>query len=202
MMNALSALSLLLAALTTPSVSAINFDVNTAGAGCDGDPFDNADIDVSCNNGGDCGFGDTAVVDGTIEAVSTFSPDSEVTLKACIWSVYCPADATRDAGTLCGNWLTPTENQTCGEMGMYDVTREEVIPEASIPPSWLWLVTVTIGVSADECDVGGSYGMAYSMAGLASLAIVGAAYAARKRRGDNDDEKLSRFIEMTDSAVV
>ena len=46
--------------------------------------------------------------------------------------------------------------------------------------------------------------MAYSFAGLASLALVGAAYAARKRRGGDDyndeDETGSQFVEMRDAA--
>ena len=88
---------------------------------------------------------------------------------------------------------------------MYTVSGEEVIPEADIPSRWSWLVTVKIGV-VEECQVetSGSYQMSYSMFGIASIAIMGAAYAIRKKRDADgcDDESKDRYFEMRDAAVV
>eukprot|EP00584_Thalassiosira_punctigera_P014266 CAMPEP_0172565706 /NCGR_PEP_ID=MMETSP1067-20121228/109232_1 /TAXON_ID=265564 ORGANISM="Thalassiosira punctigera, Strain Tpunct2005C2" /NCGR_SAMPLE_ID=MMETSP1067 /ASSEMBLY_ACC=CAM_ASM_000444 /LENGTH=48 /DNA_ID= /DNA_START= /DNA_END= /DNA_ORIENTATION= len=48
--------------------------------------------------------------------------------------------------------------------------------------------------------------MAYSMAGMAVFALVGAAnYAAKKRRcrsSNDEDEKSAKFVEMRDAAIV
>lgn len=220
-MKSISAISLLAVAC-----DAITFTTNTAIA-CNGngnngnDPFDNLDITVKCNDRHSlhCAFGDTAVILGTVEAIESFSNSVDVTLTTCVLNYYCPKDEenTRSAGSLCDDWLVPIDNQTCGEVGLYAVNNEKVvIPEATFPSSWSWLVTVKIGLEAeDECsstaetttatttsenESGSSqqqeeqYQMSYSMLGIASIAIMGVAgkYASRRvRRGDDDDDQVS-----------
>eukprot|EP00579_Thalassiosira_antarctica_P027214 CAMPEP_0202018700 /NCGR_PEP_ID=MMETSP0905-20130828/40149_1 /ASSEMBLY_ACC=CAM_ASM_000554 /TAXON_ID=420261 /ORGANISM="Thalassiosira antarctica, Strain CCMP982" /LENGTH=202 /DNA_ID=CAMNT_0048579729 /DNA_START=211 /DNA_END=819 /DNA_ORIENTATION=- len=193
-----SLLFLLVALATIPSsIYAISFTVDTSG--CDGDPFDNLDLIVSCNNSSSCSFGNTAIISGTVEATSAFS-NNAVTLQACVMNTYCPKDYARNAGNLC-NWLTPTEDQECGAVGMYSIASEQEIPEAVMLTGYSWLVTVNIGVE-EECEAGGtSQQMAYSMAGLVSLVMGAAALAARKKRRactNNDDERATRFVEMRD----
>jgi len=200
-MKSIPALSVLLAASALlPSVAAISFEVDTAG--CDGDPFTGTNgITFTCNDSSTCGMGDTVTMAGEVEATSAFS-DSEMVVEACVMGV-CPEDYRRSAGTLC-NWVTPVDGQECGEAGTYSVSGEEAIPSTDM--DWLvnlsWAITVKIGVDED-CE-GGGYQMAYSFAGLASLALVGAAYAARKKRGGDDyndeDETGSQFVEMRDAA--
>lgn len=211
--SSISALSLLLVALatTTTSVSAIKFQFNTAS--CDGDPFNDLDIDVTCDGDAspDCLFGDVAIIDGTVEAVQNFT-NSQLTFKACMWG-YCPEDNIRTSGYLC-NWLTPIENQTCGLMGMYNVTGSEVIPVADITDRYSWLVTVKIGIE-EECTAEGtsdesntsytSYRMNYSMMGAVFGVAFGAAVVARKKcQGEEEDEDYSHaspFIEMRDACI-
>eukprot|EP00571_Detonula_confervacea_P002231 CAMPEP_0172329448 /NCGR_PEP_ID=MMETSP1058-20130122/60886_1 /TAXON_ID=83371 /ORGANISM="Detonula confervacea, Strain CCMP 353" /LENGTH=204 /DNA_ID=CAMNT_0013046621 /DNA_START=1164 /DNA_END=1778 /DNA_ORIENTATION=+ len=204
-MKSISAPLLLLVALVNipSSVHAISFTASTAT--CDGDPFKDLNLTVACNNVNSCGFGDTAVIGGTVEATSVFSSDTAMTLRACIMS-YCPDDYARNAGNLC-DWLKPTGNQECGEVGYYSIENEQAIPEApnGLAASYAWAVKVKIGVDDADCETGGtSYQMTYSIAGLASLVMGAAALAARKkRRADaNDDEKATRFLQMGDVAVV
>lgn len=137
-----------------------------------------------------------------MEATSAFS-NSNVVLSACILDTFCPEQYVRSAGSLCDNWLTPMDGQDCGDVGMYEISAEEKIPEADVSSSWSWMVTVKIGME-DECEAeASSYQMGYSAIGLVSLAL-GATFAARKRRGadERDDEKASRFLEMSDAGVV
>lgn len=200
-MKSISAISLLAASLATPSVAHVGFQVDTIG--CDGDPFYGLDLTVTCdgNKSPKCLFGDTASIDGTVEAVTSFS-NSNVTIKACVWG-YCPADNIRSAGSLCDDWLTPIDNQTCGEIGLYTVTGEEIIPEADITNSWSWLVKIIIGFEM-ECEAEAtSYqqSVSYSMMGAIIGTVFGAAYAARKKlicaENDNEDERAGDFIEMS-----
>ena len=222
----LSLLTVALAAAPT-SVSAMSFDFSTAT--CDGEPFDNLDIAMTCNGAASssCTFGDTVSIDGSVEAVSDFS-DTEMTFKACVMG-YCPSDNVRSAGTLCANWLVPVGNQTCGEAGMYDVTGTEIIPDADISDSFSWLVTVHIGID-DECTAEGSaaygssdgtsssgsssssggsgntkgeYTMSYSMMGAIFGTAFGAAVAGRNRCLEEDDyEDEGTFVEMGETACM
>jgi len=213
MMKSLSASSILLAsallsAAPSAAVSAISFSVDTAT--CDGDPFANLDLDVTCSGSSTCGFGDTATVSGTVEAVSAFG-NSNVVIKACILTdTYCPEKYKRNAGTLCDDWLAPTSGQACGETGMYSISASETIPEADVSNALSWLVTVKIGME-DECEVeaeaeaDSSYQMSYSTVGLAALALGGAALASRRRRRlgrDGEDERARGLLEMADSAAA
>ncbi|KAL7536510.1 hypothetical protein ACHAXR_007210 [Thalassiosira sp. AJA248-18] len=218
-MKSISAISLLATSLAITSVNAdIGFKINTAT--CDGDPFTDLDIDITCYgyNRRNCLFGDVAIIEGQVEAITSFDNSTEMIFKACIWG-HCPEENIRSAGSLCGDWLTPIENQTCGEAGMYNVSNTEVIiPEADIPNSWSWLVKVIIGVE-QECEAGGtntestnaySYdGMTYSMMGALIGTAFGISYAARSRMecdggyGDDDEddnERSGAFIEMNDAA--
>ena len=74
---------------------------------------------------------------------------------------YCPADNVRSTGYLCGNsrgWLTPLDNQTCGEPGLYNISKSEIIPESDVPDSWSWLVTVKLG-NDEVCEADGTSAM-------------------------------------------
>ncbi|KAL7536511.1 hypothetical protein ACHAXR_007211 [Thalassiosira sp. AJA248-18] len=191
------------------SASAISWSLSSSS--CDGSPFSTSGIKVQCNGSSSCGLGDTAIVSGTMTASRSFDDDSHVTLQACV-SSYCPEVASKGAGNLCDDWVSPTGGQNCGESGTYSVYHTEDIPDSSDVPSGLtWFVQSMITVNMkvgdeEECQGTGGYQMSYSMFGIASLAIVGAAYAARKRRcggdAEKDDEKKSPFVEMTDSAIV
>mmetsp|Transcript_34846 Transcript_34846/g.74278 ORF Transcript_34846/g.74278 Transcript_34846/m.74278 type:complete len:227 (-) Transcript_34846:193-873(-) len=222
--KSISAVSLLAASLTTPSVGAISFSFNAAA--CGGGLFENVDISVTCNGRSSlhCGFGDTAEVLGTVEATSDFS-NSDVTLTACLLNYYCPADEENalSAGALC-DWLVPIDdgNQTCGEAGTYAVNSEVVVPDAKIPSRWSYLATVKIGVEGD-CRADGATSSSsqmtyYSALGVWSLVVAGAAACAvRKKHGDiehEDDqvgaecdgdrgcERASPYVEMTSNGAI
>lgn len=116
----------------------------------------------------------------------------------------------QDAGELC-DWLTPTSGQDCGEAGDYEVYHTEDIPaNEDVPTSLSWFVSQAITVHliiGDDNDCSSSSGyftMAYSMMGFASLALAGAAYAAKRRVtvGTTDDKATASFVEMKDVAVV
>ena len=142
---------LVVAFATMPAaISAISFQLNTAGCrNGDDDPFTNLNITVSCgdnhNDSSKCLFGDMVDISGTVEAIRSFA-NSEMTYKACMWK-YCPQNTIRSAGTLCDDWLSPIEDQTCGDPGLYSIMRTEVIPEADIGDSLSWLVTLNFGVN-------------------------------------------------------
>lgn len=206
-MRSISAISLVAASLSAASVSVsadIGFHISTAT--CDGDPFYALDVDITCDgaNSPTCLFGDTVTIEGDVMAISAFDNEN-ITIKACLWG-YCPADNIRSAGTLCDDWLTPIENQTCGEAGMYNVTMTESIPEADIPDSWSWLVSVEIGIDDEECWAKGErqtatpYGVSYSMLGALIGTLFGISYAAKNSCSDDgeDEDTESPFIEMRD----
>jgi hypothetical protein len=87
--------------------------------------------------------------------------------KACVWK-YCPQNTIHSAGTLCDDWLTPIEDQTCGDPGLYSISRTETIPEADVGNSLSWLVTVYVGVSDDtSCN--------HTSAAAATTAVAAAA---------------------------
>lgn len=234
-MKPISAISILAATsslTTTPATvnADINFEINTAT--CNSDPFYNMDVTVTCENGENapgCLFGDDALVEGIIEAYSPFNQNSNVTFKACIWN-YCPADNIRSAGTLCGDWLTPIDNQTCGEVGLYSVNHAEIIPGSDMPNSWSWMVRAVNVVEDNDCSSsssggsgeyadGNSYqstggdsssdgstnhnGMTYSMVGAFIGSLFGVSYAAKKKLIWADEEDTADdFIEMTCPGVV
>eukprot|EP00584_Thalassiosira_punctigera_P006462 CAMPEP_0172534674 /NCGR_PEP_ID=MMETSP1067-20121228/6949_1 /TAXON_ID=265564 ORGANISM="Thalassiosira punctigera, Strain Tpunct2005C2" /NCGR_SAMPLE_ID=MMETSP1067 /ASSEMBLY_ACC=CAM_ASM_000444 /LENGTH=210 /DNA_ID=CAMNT_0013319489 /DNA_START=1 /DNA_END=633 /DNA_ORIENTATION=+ len=200
------AISLLAATLAKLSDASVKFQFDTAT--CDGDLFYDLDIAVTCDGADkpNCLFGDEATIEGTVEALNSFS-DENVTFKACLWG-YCPEDNIRSAGTLCDNFLMPMENQTCGDAGIYAVYNTEIIPSADIPNSWSWLVKIIIGVGVGECEAeasGSSYQMAhgvtYSMMGALIGTAFGAAYAARNKLictdGEDDERAADDFIEMS-----
>lgn len=214
-----TASSLLLATTTPVADAAVGITISTAT--CDGDPFTDLNLDIYCtqsNNAPDCLFGDTATIDGQVEAIADFE-NANLTLKACIgW--YCPEENIRSAGSLCDDWLTPVdENVTCGEAGLYNVSNYELIPEADIPDSWSWLLKVSIGID-QECEASGDteeivtnanpyYGMTYSMLGALIGTAFGISYAAKQRlicNGedldeeyyDDDDTAGGTFVEMRD----
>ncbi|KAL9188907.1 hypothetical protein ACHAXT_011397 [Thalassiosira profunda] len=199
-------LSAALAALAAPSASALNFEVTAAS--CDGDPFTDLAFDATCPDGDaapNCSFDDTVSIDGTVKAIGAFS-DANMILKSCVMNYYCPSKNDQAAGML-SDWLTPLDGQEFGQAGTYQVTGSGQIPPADIPNSWSGLVTVRIGPE-DECEVEttSSYQMvSFSFVGLASLAVAGAACAAKRRqhRADGDiDERTTNFVEMRDHAVV
>ena len=209
-MKSLSTLLSVASLATAPSsVSALRWKLK--GSSCDGSPFKNVNIGVTCNGSSSCGLGDTATVSGTVYAKNAFDDDAQVNLQACIVSSYwCPKEASKDAGSIC-DWLTATDNQSCGQVGNYAVSWTEDIPSSDQVSGSMYsfaksLVIIVMKVGDEEeceADADGS-NMSYSAIGLASLALIGAAYAAKKRRrdGDNDDEKATAFVEMGGSAAV
>lgn len=154
MTKSISSICCLLVAVvaTMPAaISAVSFRFSTASCrNGDDDPFTNVNITVSCDgnhNSSGCLFGDVASIEGTVEATRSFD-DSAMEYKACVWK-YCPQNTIHSAGTLCEDWLTPIEDQTCGDPGLYSISRTETIPEADVGNSLSWLVTVNVGVSDD-----------------------------------------------------
>ena len=206
--NSLLLTAAILAAIPN-SISAIRWKLSSP-ASCDGSPF-NANVKIQCNGSSSCSLGDTAVVSGNLYASGYFD-DSDVTLQACVVS-YCPAVAQKGAAKIC-DWLEPTGGQDCGYPGAYTVYYEEDIPESDDIPSGLsWFVSSTVTVnmkvgSEEECEGeadNDGFSMAYSMFGIASLALVGAgAYASKKkrRRQQGSDDKQTRLVEMTDTIAI
>lgn len=177
-------------------------------SGCSSSTFTSRSISIACSGSSSCSLGDTARVSGSVYATSSFD-DEEVTLQPCILSssLYCPDYARIGAGSLC-DWLSPSDGQDCGEAGTYDVYHEEKIPEEDKVPSYLqsmlsYGVTVDMVLGDGSCG-GGSYQMAYGMAGAASLALLGAAALRRRRRKREGDEAEGGpgFVQMTDHAAV
>ena len=116
----------------------------------------------------------------------------------------------QDAGKLC-DLLTPASGQSCGKEGYYTVNHKEEIPENDDVPASLesfvsQYITVHVIIGdGDGCSIrSGYFTTAYSMMGLASLALSGAACAAKRRvnAGATDDEAYSSFVEMKDVALV
>lgn len=138
------------------AISAVSLRVNTAGCmDADDDPFTNVNITISCgnnkNNSSKCLFGDVASISGTVQAIRSFD-NSAMTYKACVWK-YCPQSTIRSAGSLCDDWLSPMEDQTCGDPGLYSITLTEMIPETDdIGNSLSWLVTLNFGVNETSCN--------------------------------------------------
>ncbi|EJK50518.1 hypothetical protein THAOC_30480, partial [Thalassiosira oceanica] len=88
---------------------------------------------------------------------------------------------------------------SCGEKGNYDVYYEEKIPdESNIPSGLVSFVSqmVTIRMTLGDCSSSG-YQLAYGMAGLVSVAIVGAALMKKK-----DVEIENSFVQMGDRAAI
>lgn len=138
------------------AISAVSLRVNTAGCRNGGDdPFSNVNITISCgnnqNNSSKCLFGDMAIISGTVEAIRSFE-NSAMTYKACVWK-YCPRSTIRSAGSLCDDWLSPMEDQKCGDPGLYSITLTEMIPETdNIGNSLSWLVTMNFGINETSCN--------------------------------------------------
>ena len=197
--------------------------------------FSEDNVNVTCNGSTSCSLGDVATVNGALEVYSDFDAYSVVTMQLCfVMGTVCPGSASRSGDTIC-EWLTATDGQTCGEAGNYTVYHLEDIPSAEdIPYTWQqWLVqnTATVKVSVDseeECVVevetvsptstpstvsptstpsvaADAYEMSYSMAGMAMVALVGAAAYAKKRSGSKngrEDDKGTHFLEMGDVTTV
>ncbi|KAL7536512.1 hypothetical protein ACHAXR_007212 [Thalassiosira sp. AJA248-18] len=146
----ISTLSLLIAALSVPSTTAMMWQLDTFQCDNDSDPFD-IDITVLCDDTTSCAFGDTAVVSGDLTAYDDFT-NNHVTLKACVAGV-CPTAYTKTAGKLC-DFLTPVGNQTCGEMGDYEINDEIKMPKEKDVPSGSALLSsmITIKIEIGEDD--------------------------------------------------
>lgn len=200
-------------ALASTSVSAVTIEFGIQA--CEAVPFYDVDVSITCD-GSDVStssgysFGSTAIFQGTVETLHNFT-DTEIIFKACLWS-YCPAENTRSAGMLCGDgWLIPIENQTCGEIGLYNITGEENIPNADITDKYNWLVTAKIGVE-EECEQGkGSYTseesteyhMSYSMMGaIAGVIMDSGLIVCKSCDGDDDYDDDQSFTAMTDADTV
>lgn len=222
-MKSISTVSLLLAAAAMPTfVTAMGWKMSNSK--CDGSPFSNLNVAVTCNNGStNCGLGDTVEIAGNMYASHSFD-DADVTLQACVMG-YCPDDASTEAGTLCDDWITPTASQDCGASGTYSVYHEEDIPSNDdIPSALMWFVrsTVTVNMKVgddEECEgeTSNAYGrsnnmtsanvMSYSVVGSALFVMLGlGAHATRKRRQradekDDDDDMRDDFVEMTDHGI-
>ena len=206
-MKSTSVVTLLAASLAaTPIEASVGFNVDTTT--CNGNAFDDLDISITCEHYQDssstCYFGELVTIDGTVEAIDSFPDTSNVTMKACIWG-YCPEENIRQVGTIC-NWLTPTDNQTCGEVGGYTVHGEEYIPQADIPDSFSWLVKIHLDFS-EECEVATvasqasthngyqmpqmpKYKVSYSMMGAVIGSACGVAYAFKKKLICSDDDDV------------
>lgn len=192
-MKGLSQLIPITLALLTSSADALSWSLT----GCSAGTFSDRNVDIECSGSSSCSLGDTAVASGTVYASDSFD-DEEVTLNACVGS-YCPGQAEIGAGSLCSEWLTPADGQSCGEKGNYDVYYEEKIPdESNIPSGLVSFVSqmVTIRMTLGDCSSSG-YQLAYGMAGLVSVAIVGAALMKKK-----DVEIENSFVQMGDRAAI
>jgi hypothetical protein len=125
--------------------------------------------------------------------LTSFSDDS-VTVKTCLMG-WCPTYNVQSSGTLCRNWLTPIDNQTCGEEGVYAVYDQVVIPEADVRDGWSWLVKDdgSSGSSSSQSSSGGGYrmthGVTYSMMGALFGTAVGVGYAAKKKLICTDEDE-------------
>ena len=164
--------------MVVPSASALRWQLDNFG--CDGDPFDYINITVLCNNTLSCTFGDNAELSGSLTASSDFT-DSNITLKQCAGSI-CPDSYSKKFGTLCG-WLKPTlDDQTCGEMGDYELSYEVKIPsEDSVLTGFRMsnLVTAKVEIGQDdECE--GSVGTLLSSYQMESITL------SKKIDGDNE----------------
>lgn len=188
-------IQLLTLALLSSSADALGWSL----AGCSASTF-TAAVDIKCGGSSSCSPGDTAVASGTVTASGYFN-DEEVTLNACL-SAYCPGEAEIGAGSLCSDWLTPKGTQDCGDPGDYDVYYKEEIPDQSAIPSALASFVssaVTIRMTLGDGCSSSSYQLAYGMAGLASVALVGAALMKKKKK---DVETETSFVQMGDRSIV
>ncbi|KAL7481961.1 hypothetical protein ACHAW6_007646 [Cyclotella cf. meneghiniana] len=174
-----------------PSAASITWNFDSSGATCDGSPFTSEVFTVSCNGRSSCTLGDTAYVSGNLTAVKSFDSGSFVVLQPCI-SSYCPTKYSYSAGGVCEEWLTPKDNQECGEEGDYNVDYSIDIPN-KLPEYLSWLATVSTAITVKvivkqevECQVEASgYEMVYSMLGLTAVALVCVGTYAKKKRGKN-----------------
>lgn len=115
-------------------------------------------------------------------------------LQPCI-SSYCPKKYSYSAGGVCEEWLTPKDNQECGEEGDYDVDYAIEIPN-KLPEYLSWFATVSTAITVKvimkqevECEVEASgYKMVYSMLGLTTFAMACVGAYAKKKRGKNDEK--------------
>ncbi|KAL3796015.1 hypothetical protein HJC23_013072 [Cyclotella cryptica] len=171
-----------------PTATPLTWDFDTSGATCDGSPFASDTITVSCNGQSSCTLGDTAIVSGNLTAVKSFDSGSFIVLQPCI-SSYCPTKYSYSAGGVCEEWLTPEDNQECGEEGGYSVDYTIEIPN-KLPEYLSWLATVSNAMTVKvimkqevECEVEASgYEMVYSMLGLTTAAMVCVGAYAKKKR--------------------
>jgi hypothetical protein len=178
-----------------PTATPLIWNLDATGATCDGSPFASDAITVSCNGKSYCTLGDTASVSGNLTAVASFDSGSFVVLQPCI-SGYCPTKYSYSAGGVCEEWLTPTDNQECGEEGDYTVDYTIEIPN-KLPEYLSWLATVSNAITVKvivkqeaECEVKASgYEMVYSMLGLTTAAMVFVGAYAKRKRGKNDEKK-------------
>jgi hypothetical protein len=213
-MESIYLLTTLFAALaTTPAFVAASISITFDLTSCNGDYFKDLDVDVTCDGEGDCLFGDTTIIEGTVEAIDNFT-DAELSLTPCLIS-YCPAENVQSAGTLCSDWLIPIENQTCGWPGMYNVTGTEIIPDSDVGDSLSGLVHIYISI-VEECvkasassdsDSSGGYTINYSMMG----AMVGTAFGlcafiargkAQKSARNVEDETYFTYDETHSGSTV
>mmetsp|Transcript_31523 Transcript_31523/g.66305 ORF Transcript_31523/g.66305 Transcript_31523/m.66305 type:complete len:231 (+) Transcript_31523:163-855(+) len=197
MNNIFSIFSLYLAvALSMPSATALKWQLDNFM--CNGDPFDNINITILCNDTSTCTFGDTTVVSGSLTAVDIFS-DSDITLKPCAAGI-CPDSYSKKGGNLC-KWLEPMDGQTCGEIGDYTISAENLkIPKKeNLPSGSTWLtdfITVKVQIGGDEeCE--GSSGTLISSYQMESITLTSKS---------DDDNKASptttMFMLLTIFALV
>ena len=200
-MKVLSQLIPITIALSTSGADALGWEL----AGCTAEKFSDIEVSVECDDSSSCSPGDTAVATGTATATALFD-NEEVTLNVCFMSgMYCPKKAEIGAGTLCDNWLTPTDGQECGAEGGYDVSYEQMIPDQSKIPKKLAqylssVVTIQTSLGdGDDCSSSSGYQLAYGMTGLVSVALVGAALMKKKGK---DVETDNSFVQMGDRAAI
>lgn len=132
--------------------------------------------------------------------------------------------ATKNAGSICDDWIAATGGQECGEKGTYAVFHTEDIPtgediERNIPSVLSRIVLRTVKVhlkvgeeeecyvsekmEEDEEDSTDYSTMSYSMVGFGSIAMVGAAgYSSWKRRRDRKSTNAEETIEYDDEASL
>jgi len=158
-MMPMAALLLISFSSSTFLATAISITLDLDTTSCKGYPiFEYLDTTITCTGnggGGDesssskCHFGDIVAVEGTVEAIYNFTSNAELSSKTCsIWG-NCPA--AENAGSLCANWLTPLENQTCGWPGLYIISGTQSIPYSDLRDSLSWLVSLSISIVDDDC---------------------------------------------------
>lgn len=206
------------------SINALKWKWTSSSASCDGDPFRNVVLSVTCAQGhytrrnpSECAVGDTAYAKGSLEATTLFS-DGQVIVTPSVAGVDILWDK-RTYGHL-SDWLYPLGDQKLGEPGFYTISYAMPLPkeEGSWPgESWILnnMITGHITVKNNgECDIEEEeeeeewYPLYnYAIAGLLSCSAIARGLFVKNRKrncveGSDDDidgnSTASAYYEMSD----